>query len=113
MKATLKELLLKLTNTKQNKEWVQIASSTGANSVAFTDLTTQGYTEIYIKDGTYGGALIPISALPTVAVWGGHYGGVNGLLHGVDISSTSMKGRYGQTDSANYLASMTFYLFAR
>lgn len=93
--------------------WDYITSVTGSNTVTFTDLAAQGYSEVYVKDTNFGGGYAPIIALPTALTWGGFYSGVNGLLHGVDITTTSIKGRYGMTDSTNYLASMTFYLYAR
>ena len=94
--------------------WDYVTSVTGGNTVTFTDLATQGYSEVYVNDSSgFGGGYSPVVALPTALVWGGFYGGVNGLLHGVDITTTSIKGRYGITDSTNYLSTMTFYLYAR
>ena len=113
MKLDLKELLLKLTTKKQNKDWTLITTVTSSNTSTFTDLESQGYSEIFVKDGTFGGCTAPVSALPTALVWGGFYSGINGLLHGVDVTKTSIKGRYGMTDSTNYLGSTTFYLYAR
>lgn len=93
--------------------WDYITSVTGSNTVTFADLATQGYSEVFVKDNNYAGGYAPVIALPTTLTWGGFYSGINGLLHGVDITTTSIKGRYGMTDSTNYLASTTFYLYAR
>lgn len=100
-------------NPPQISGWDYITSVTGSNTATFTDLATQGYSEVFVRDNTYSGGYAPVVALPTILTWGGFYSGINGLLHGVDITTTSIKGRYGMTDSTNYLATTTFSLYAR
>ena len=64
MKATLKELLLKLTNTKQNKEWVQIASSTGASSVAYVPSSSGMPVDVVLSAvNETVGALYPLTVI--------------------------------------------------
>ena len=99
-----------------HKGWKLVATVTGANTVTFTDLAAQGYTEACIFDNGYGSASIPVSAIPSQGItlcWGGFYGGVNGLLHGVEIKPTSIKGKYGRTDSTDVMSQLVFYLYAR
>lgn len=100
-------------NPPQISGWDYITSVTGSNTATFTNLATQGYSEVFVRDNTYSGGYVPVIALPTILTWGGFYSGINGLLHGVDITTTSIKGRYGMTDSTNYLATTTFSLYAR
>ena len=101
------------TSKIKSQGWKFIGSSIGGDNLNYTDLASQGFTEVFVKDSSFGGCTAPVAALPTKLVWGGYYGGVNGLLHGVDVSTTSMYGIYGRTDSSDYLGNQTFYLYAR
>lgn len=98
---------------KDPKAWKLIATSSGSTHVNFTDLSTRGYVEIFIKSDASSGATIPIIALPTTAYWGGYYGSTFGSLFGVYISKTTMYGTYGQIDSGTVLSNRTWYLYAR
>ena len=96
-----------------NSGWTLVTTSSGGNSKAFTDLSAQGYTEIFVKCDTTAGAMIPVAALPTLANWGGYHSNSYGSLYGIQINLTSMQGKYAQVDSQNQLNSRTWYLYAR
>lgn len=100
----------------ERSAWRLVASVTGSNTVTFEDLTLQGFEEVCVFDNSYGAVSMPVCAIPANGkslIWGGFYSGVNGLLHGVKLTPTSMQGQYGQTDSSNVLSNITFYLYAR
>lgn len=104
------------TSKIKKQGWKLITTVKGANTANFEDLASQGYTEVCVCDGGYGSASIPVCAIPPQGIslcWGGLYGGVNGLLRGVDLYSTRIKGKYGRTDSSDVLSSTTFYLYAK
>lgn len=101
------------TKSGGGSSWVLVTTSSGGNSKTFTNLSSQGYSEIFIKCDTTAGATIPVSALPTMAQWGGFHSGGYGALYGITINLTSMQGKYAQVDSQNQLSSRTWYLYAR
>lgn len=104
------------TSIIKSQGWKLIATVTGSNTQTFTDLATQGYTEVCVCDNGYGSASIPVCAIPNQGItlcWGGFYGGVNGLLHGAEVKPTSIKGKYGRTDSTEVMSQLIFYLYAR
>ena len=101
--------------------WKFIASVAGLNTVNFSDLIEQGYTEAWVYSLTVGwltlaGPTVPLGALGEnglTITWGGHYGGVNGGMMGVGLTSNEMTGRYCRGDSADKSSTTTFYLYAR
>lgn len=99
-----------------HKGWTLVAQVNGTNTVTFTDLASQGYIEVCVCDNGYGSATVPVCSIPSQGItlcWGGFYSGVNGLLHGVDLYTTKMKGKYCRTDSTDVSSQLIFYLYAR
>lgn len=101
--------------------WRFITSVAGTNTVNFSDLIEQGYTEAWVYSDTTGfltlsGPTVPLSALGNgglTLVWGGHYGGVNGAMLGVRLTTTWIRGAYCRGDSGDKTSATTFYLYAR
>ena len=91
------------------------------NSVTFPDLIEQGYSEVWVYSDTtswlkLAGPSVPLRVVAdkgALLVWGGHYGGVNGGMLGVLLTTTTMTGRYCRGDSGDIAARTTFYLYAR
>lgn len=101
------------TSTIKQMGWKLVATSTAGNTVTFTDLATQGFSEVFVKAHGAAGTMIPVIALPTNGYWGGLHSGGNGTLWQITVTKTSMKGVYARVDSADQLASTTWSLYAR